>query len=86
MNVLHLTLHKRYFDAIANGTKIVEFREAKPYWTKRLFKHRWDEIHFRNGYSPTSPFMRVACRGIDNFILDGNYCIRLGKVLEITKA
>jgi len=34
--VLHLTLHRRYFDQIASGIKKEEYRTLKPYWKKRL--------------------------------------------------
>lgn len=68
MKILHLTLKKKWFDLIVSGQKKHEFRECKPYWEKRLLhgpngepKH-FDEIHFRNGYSKNSPFMRVECK------------------------
>jgi hypothetical protein len=34
--VLHLTLNKKWFDLIASGVKIEEYREIKMYWWKRL--------------------------------------------------
>lgn len=67
MKVLHLTLKKKWFDLIASGEKVHEFRECTPYWEKRLLHgpdgkpNEYDEIHFRNGYSKNSPFMRVKC-------------------------
>jgi hypothetical protein len=63
--ILHMTLHRKWFDLIASGEKCHEYREAKPYWEKRLFDpetgaaKEYDEIHFRNGYAKDSPFMRV---------------------------
>ena len=53
MNILHLTLKKKWFDLIASGEKQHEFRECKPYWEKRLLHgpdgipNEYDEIHFR---------------------------------------
>ena len=35
--ILHLTLHRKWFKQILTGTKKIEYREIKPYWTKRLF-------------------------------------------------
>ena len=69
MEILHLTLKKKWFDLIASGAKTVEYREFKPYWEKRLLKtynqcRDFNEIHFRNGYSKSAPFMRVSCNGI----------------------
>jgi len=84
MKILHLTLHKKWFDEILNGTKKIEYRDIKLYWTKRLFNNgkpkKFDEILFRNGYSKNSPKMRVEFLGIR--IENGKYNILLGKVLK----
>ena len=83
MRILHLTLHRKWFDLIAKGIKVEEYREYKPYWITRLSERSYDEIHFRNGYRIDAPFMRVECRGI---VLDGQsgrFVIKLGKVLEV---
>ena len=37
MNILHLTLKKKWFDMILSGEKKEEYRELKPYWLKRLY-------------------------------------------------
>ena len=86
MKILHLTLKKRWFDLIAKGEKTIEYREMKPYWTKRLFVNSYecksfDVIHFKNGYAKNSPRMEVVFKGsaCDGF----QYLIYLGKVLEI---
>jgi hypothetical protein len=93
--ILFLTLKKKWFDAIASGKKKVEYRELKPYWTSRLMivhpSHRilspktFDEVHFRNGYSKKSPFMRVKFKRLQIGILKGSPCynIFLGRVLEV---
>ena len=36
MRILHLTLKKKWFDMIASGGKIEEYRDIKPYWCSRL--------------------------------------------------
>jgi len=91
--VLHLTLHRLWFDAIAKGEKREEFRVIKPYWTKRFISNgepiKYDEIHFKNGYAKDAPFMRVEWQGlvetISNPFSEGHkaYSIELGKILEI---
>jgi hypothetical protein len=84
MKILHLTLHRKWFDEILNGTKKIEYRDIKPYWTKRLFNNgkpkKFDEILFRNGYSKNSPKMRIEF--LDIRIENGKYNILLGKVLK----
>lgn len=79
--ILHLTLHKKWFDEIVSGKKTREYREVKPYWTKRLVGREYDEIWFRNGYSKNAPFMRIEYLG---YIEENNeYVISLGKILEL---
>lgn len=64
MRILHLTLHREWFDLIASGEKVVEYREDSDYWHKRIFNSdgsvkKFDEIHFRNGYGSHRPLMVV---------------------------
>ena len=92
--ILHLTLKKKWFDLIKSGKKTVEYREIKPYWTKRLmvfgtfdltYIKVFDEIHFRNGYKKDSPFMRVEWKAMGKSTFEGLICyaINLGKILEV---
>lgn len=91
MNILHLTLKKRWFDMITSGEKTEEYREIKPHWDARLrIGHYFDAVSFRNGYSKAAPKMLVECRGI--FIghgvqvwgapKDPVFIIKLGKIIE----
>lgn len=93
--ILHLTLHRKWFDAIATGEKKEEYRSPTPYWEKRLLKYepgvglysmvQFDEIHFRNGYAKDAPWMRVKWEGMSDGIFEGEpvFAIGLGKILEI---
>ena len=98
MKILHLTLKKNWFELIASGKKTIEYRGYKPYWERRLLKKKFDEVHFRNGYSKNSPFMRVVCKGIavvpptggllfkpaNNEKLSGwQFAISVGTILEL---
>lgn len=91
MKILHLTLKKRWFDMIASGAKVEEYREMKPYWHKRFLGQRFDAIKFRNGYNPDSPTMLVELEGISSGLGIVNwgaperqpvYILKLGKILE----
>ena len=53
--ILHLTVKREWFDKIKSGEKTIEYREAKPYWTKRLKGMTFDSIIFVNGYMSDSP-------------------------------
>jgi hypothetical protein len=95
--ILHLTLIREWFERIARGEKKKEYREIKPYWTKRLLKKSdiknsetltpivYDEVHFRNGYDSKCPFMRVEWKGLIIEPFQGNFCytILLAEVLEV---
>lgn len=50
MTTLHLSLKGEYFDAIAAGTKVFEFRLMTPYWRKRLEGRSYDAIELAKGY------------------------------------
>lgn len=85
MKTLHLTLHKKWFDQILAGTKKIEYREIKPYWTKRLFnddgtQKKFDVIFFRNGYSKNCRKMKVEFKGIRKG--KNQYEVLLGKILD----
>jgi ASC-1-like (ASCH) protein len=80
IKILHLTLKKKWFDLIKAGEKTKEYREVKPYWTTRLENKVYDEIHFRNGYSKNSPFMKVEWKGMKKE--NDQYVILLGKILR----
>lgn len=38
MKTLDLVLKSKWYDMIASGEKQEEYREIKPYWTKRIMK------------------------------------------------
>ena len=81
MKILHLTLKRQYFDEIVAGTKREEYREIKPYWTKRLEGKNFNEILFKNGYSKNAPLMRVEWLGMAKGTT--HYIIKLGRILEV---
>jgi ASC-1-like (ASCH) protein len=85
--VLHLNLHRVYFDEIAQGTKRIEYRDTSDYWARRLQGRAYDVIVFRNGYGPKVPEMWVQFRGVRKRGKgrSGYYAIKLGKVLKILR-
>ena len=86
-SILHLTLHREPFAAIAAKTKRIEYRDQKPYWRKRLEGRNYDLIKFRNGYSTEAPEMLVEFRGLRRYGKgrDARYAILLGRVLKIRR-
>jgi hypothetical protein len=82
---LSLNLLREFFDQIAEGRKVNEYRDNTAYWRTRLTGREYDEIHFRNGYATRAPFMRVQCKGIRKRGKgrSSQFVIRLGRVLEL---
>jgi len=90
VKVLHLTLKRQWFDAIADGSKVEEYRDQSEYWNRILGPHvdqqlPWREVHFRNGYHSTAPFMRVGLQGLRVGPHNGRTCyiLSLGPILEL---
>jgi len=82
-DTLHLTLHRKWFDEILSGKKKIEYREIKPYWTKRLINKqgnpiKYNLIFFRNGYAKDCKKMKVEFGGLR---VGKEYEILLGKVV-----
>jgi len=69
MEVLHLTLKKKWFDMILYGDKREEYREIKPYWKKRLeriyTKKTYTHVKFTNGYGENRPCFVIELKTID---------------------
>ena len=85
--ILHLNLHRGFFDAIACKKKRIEYREQSPYWRKGLEDRHYDAILFRNGYAKDAPEMLVEFRGLHRYGRgrDAYYAIRLGSILRIRR-
>ena len=78
--MLILQIKKQWFDMIALGEKKVEYRDIKPYYTKRFQNAGLLDIHglstlepvdiaLRNGYSANAPTIYVQvvlARGLGN--------------------
>ena len=92
MRILHLTLKKQWFDMIASGVKREEYREIKPYWTRRLadLGTEYDAVKFRNGYRRDSPTVTVELDGVFSGMgrkewgapNERVYILRLGNILS----
>jgi hypothetical protein len=86
-NILHLTLRREPFAAIAAKRKHVGYREQQPYERRRLEGRNFDVIKFRNGYSTKAPEMLIEFRGLRRYGKGRGayYAILLGPVLKITR-
>ena len=89
MNILKLTIKKKYFDEIKAEDKKIEYRWYKPYWCARIERRHIDAVEFRNGRRKDSPKMLVQCKEIK--VINGSsplgtgkqYAIILGAILAL---
>lgn len=96
MRVLQLTLKKKWFDMIASGEKQEEYREIKPYWSRRFLSHNallnpYFFVLFRNGYAKDAPEIMLELKSItiggakpewsDNWQGDV-FVLRLGQIIN----
>lgn len=81
--ILHLTLHREFFERIAEGSKKEEYRDRTDYWKTRLEGRDYDIIRFRNGYAANAPELDVEWKGLNARRKDC-YAIKLGKILRTT--
>lgn len=51
MKILHLSLKKEFYTLIESGVKTEEYRDIKPYWTKRIVGHNFTHVKFSYGYT-----------------------------------
>ena len=82
------TLKREWFAKIVDGSKRVEYREIKPYWTQRL-KAVIPPFRpvLRNGMNPPVPVVTVR---IDRIVPSpkerarrGTYALHIGRVLKV---
>lgn len=82
MIILDLVLKGHWYDLIKSGQKKCEYREIKPYWTKRLFARPYSHVRFRRGYTKENMIFDLA--GIEktteqnDLNLKSVYRLRLG--------
>jgi hypothetical protein len=65
MNILHLTLKKKWFDMILSGEKKEEYREIKKYWSDRFYGvNNYSLVCFTNGYGNHRPSLTIELNDI----------------------
>ena len=47
---LYLPIKKEYFDQIASGEKVEEYRLVTPYWSRRLEGRHYEQVVIMCGY------------------------------------
>ncbi len=83
--VLHLVLKAKYFHRIYNKTKLTEYRDLTPYWSKRLEGKHFTHIKFQLAYSKNPPTMivEITDRYITEYKNVKSYAFDLGLISEV---
>jgi len=85
MKRLHLILKGVWYDKIAGGEKIREYRACTNYWNARFAKcangNTYDTVKFRRGYHADAPTMEFEIKKI--FITNKPNDLGLGQCWEI---
>jgi hypothetical protein len=88
MDTISTTLKREWFAKIVDGTKKIEYREIKPYWTSRLSKIGTPfRLVLRNGMNPPIPVLTVR---VDRIVPSpkgkarkGMYALHIGRILKV---
>jgi hypothetical protein len=82
MDTITTTLKREPFAEIVDGSKRIEYREIKPYWTSKLSKVKTPFcLVLRNGMSPPIPIVTVRIDSISKS--NGHYELHIGSVLKV---
>jgi hypothetical protein len=76
------TIKRQWLAEIIDGTKRIEYREIKPYWTKRLKNITSPfELRLINGMNPPVPEVTVLVRKVTMDRREGVYELHIKKVM-----
>jgi hypothetical protein len=90
MDTITTTLKREWFAKIVDGSKRIEYREIKPYWTSRLSKVTTPfRLVLRNGMDHPIPVLTVRIDRIvpnptrKNRRRKGVYALHIGRILKV---
>jgi len=76
------TIEREWLAQIITGSKKIEYRQIKPYWTRRFAKVSVPfELRLRNGMNPPVPEVTVLIHKITKDRRAGEYQLHIKKVL-----
>jgi hypothetical protein len=81
MDKITTTIKRQFLAEIVAGTKKIEYREIKPYWTKKFdVVSRPFILRLINGMRKKAPEVTVQIKRIT---MGDDYELRIGKILEV---
>jgi len=83
MNKITTTIKRQWLREIAAGRKRIEYREIKPYWTRKL-KDAEAPFLLRliNGMQSRAPEVTVVVKRVRKNTRSGNFELHIGRVVE----
>ena len=83
MDSLTTTIKREFLDQIVSGRKKIEYREIKPYWSKRLATVRTPFLlRLINGMSATAPEATVEIGRVVRNNAEGCYELHIARIIE----
>ena len=84
MDKITTTIKREWLREIAAGRKPIEYREIKPYWTRRLSTITAPFLlRLINGMQSKAPEVTVLVRRIRRNVRSGHFELHLGRVVEV---
>jgi hypothetical protein len=78
------TIKRAWLREIAAGRKRVEYREIKPYWTRRFTEVKAPFLlRLINGMQPKAPELTVLVRRVRKNAKSGEFALYLDKVIDL---
>ena len=69
-----LIVKREWFQLIAYGDKLEEYREVKPYWEKRLSRRPTSKVVFRLGYNKGAPMVEREIESVRKGFANPLWC------------
>lgn len=84
MHKITTTIKRQYFSEIVDKKKRIEYREIKPYWTRRLEGVKAPFLlRLINGMQTKAPEVTVVVDRVHRNTRTGYYELHLGRVREV---
>lgn len=84
-NILHLTVDRSTFEAIAERRQVQDFRDRNEYWRARLNNKAFDFVRCRSGTGTSAPEIDLDFLGVTRVLREGRgqYAITMGEIRNL---
>lgn len=84
-NILHLSVDRTTFEAIADGRQVQDFRDRNEYWRSRLNNKAFEFVRCRSGTGTTAPEIDLDFLGVTRVVREGRgqYAIKMGEIRSL---